>query len=92
MNSSTSSTTRSSPSSTRAATSTLSWPSSSCDYFAACLLMPSRWLRLAWADGQRDVPCARPPLRRDTPSRRCPTPASRPDRTHIPLPRKGGLT
>lgn len=27
----------------------------SCDYFAACLLMPSRWLRQAWADGQRDV-------------------------------------
>jgi Zn-dependent peptidase ImmA (M78 family) len=27
-----------------------------CDYFAACLLMPKRWLRLAWADGVRDVP------------------------------------
>jgi Zn-dependent peptidase ImmA (M78 family) len=26
-----------------------------CDYFAACLLMPSRWLRQAWAEGMRDV-------------------------------------
>jgi Zn-dependent peptidase ImmA (M78 family) len=26
----------------------------SCDYFAACLLMPRRWLRQAWTDGQRD--------------------------------------
>ncbi len=26
-----------------------------CDYFAACLLMPKRWLRQAWADGVRDV-------------------------------------
>ncbi|HEX9414902.1 MAG TPA: ImmA/IrrE family metallo-endopeptidase [Ktedonobacterales bacterium] len=26
-----------------------------CDYFAACLLMPKRWLRMAWADGVRDV-------------------------------------
>jgi Zn-dependent peptidase ImmA (M78 family) len=26
-----------------------------CDYFAACLLMPRRWLRLAWVDGDRDV-------------------------------------
>jgi Zn-dependent peptidase ImmA (M78 family) len=25
-----------------------------CDYFAACLLMPSRWLRQAWAEGARD--------------------------------------
>ncbi|MDA8040759.1 MAG: ImmA/IrrE family metallo-endopeptidase [Actinomycetota bacterium] len=27
-----------------------------CDYFAACLLMPRRWLRQAWAEGIRDVP------------------------------------
>lgn len=27
-----------------------------CDYFAACLLMPSRWLRQAWAEDIRDVP------------------------------------
>lgn len=27
----------------------------SCDYFAACLLMPRRWIRKAWADGERDV-------------------------------------
>jgi Zn-dependent peptidase ImmA (M78 family) len=27
-----------------------------CDYFAACLLMPRRWLRQAWAEGMRDVP------------------------------------
>jgi Zn-dependent peptidase ImmA (M78 family) len=27
-----------------------------CDYFAACLLMPRRWLRQAWAEGLRDVP------------------------------------
>jgi Zn-dependent peptidase ImmA (M78 family) len=27
-----------------------------CDYFAACLLMPRRWLRMAWAAGMRDVP------------------------------------
>jgi Zn-dependent peptidase ImmA (M78 family) len=27
----------------------------SCDYFAACLLMPARWLRPAWSSGQRDV-------------------------------------
>jgi Zn-dependent peptidase ImmA (M78 family) len=26
-----------------------------CDYFAACLLMPRRWLRQAWAEGIRDV-------------------------------------
>jgi len=26
-----------------------------CDYFAACLLMPSRWLRQAWAGRERDV-------------------------------------
>jgi Zn-dependent peptidase ImmA (M78 family) len=26
-----------------------------CDYFAACLLMPKRWLRQAWGDGVRDV-------------------------------------
>ena len=26
-----------------------------CDYFAACLLMPRRWLRAAWYDGIRDV-------------------------------------
>jgi len=26
-----------------------------CDYFAACLLIPRRWLRAAWADGVRDV-------------------------------------
>ncbi len=26
-----------------------------CDYFAACLLMPSRWLRSAWTDGERDI-------------------------------------
>jgi Zn-dependent peptidase ImmA (M78 family) len=26
-----------------------------CDYFAACLLMPRRWLRQAWAEGDRDV-------------------------------------
>ena len=26
-----------------------------CDYFAACLLMPKRWLRQAWTDGVRDV-------------------------------------
>jgi len=26
-----------------------------CDYFAACLLMPRRWLRQAWSDGVRDV-------------------------------------
>jgi Zn-dependent peptidase ImmA (M78 family) len=26
-----------------------------CDYFAACLLMPRRWLRQAWADGECDV-------------------------------------
>jgi Zn-dependent peptidase ImmA (M78 family) len=26
-----------------------------CDYFAACLLMPRRWLRQAWAGGERDV-------------------------------------
>ncbi len=26
-----------------------------CDYFAACVLMPRRWLRKAWADGVRDV-------------------------------------
>jgi Zn-dependent peptidase ImmA (M78 family) len=25
-----------------------------CDYFAACLLMPRRWLRQAWAEGVRD--------------------------------------
>lgn len=25
-----------------------------CDYFAACLFMPRRWLRLAWAEGIRD--------------------------------------
>jgi Zn-dependent peptidase ImmA (M78 family) len=25
-----------------------------CDYFAACLLMPRRWLRQAWADGVRE--------------------------------------
>jgi Zn-dependent peptidase ImmA (M78 family) len=25
-----------------------------CDYFAACLLMPRRWLRRAWAEGVRD--------------------------------------
>jgi Zn-dependent peptidase ImmA (M78 family) len=25
-----------------------------CDYFAACLLMPRRWLRQAWAEGMRD--------------------------------------
>jgi Zn-dependent peptidase ImmA (M78 family) len=28
----------------------------SCDYFAACLLMPRRWLRRAWSQGIRDVP------------------------------------
>ena len=27
-----------------------------CDYFAACLLMPGRWLRQAWAKGIRDEP------------------------------------
>jgi Zn-dependent peptidase ImmA (M78 family) len=27
-----------------------------CDYFAACLLMPRRWLRQAWKEGVRDVP------------------------------------
>jgi predicted transcriptional regulator len=27
-----------------------------CDYFAACLLMPRRWLRQAWSEGMRDVP------------------------------------
>jgi Zn-dependent peptidase ImmA (M78 family) len=26
----------------------------SCDYFAACLLMPRRWVRQAWAAGERD--------------------------------------
>jgi hypothetical protein len=26
-----------------------------CDYFAACLLMPRRWLRLTWAAGERDT-------------------------------------
>lgn len=26
-----------------------------CDYFAACLLMPSRWLRPAWADSGHDI-------------------------------------
>jgi Zn-dependent peptidase ImmA (M78 family) len=26
-----------------------------CDYFAACLLMPTRWLRQAWNNGTRDV-------------------------------------
>jgi Zn-dependent peptidase ImmA (M78 family) len=25
-----------------------------CEYFAACLLMPGRWLRRAWAQGTRD--------------------------------------
>ena len=25
-----------------------------CDYFAACLLMPRRWLKQAWAEGVRD--------------------------------------
>jgi Zn-dependent peptidase ImmA (M78 family) len=29
-----------------------------CDYFASCLLMPSRWLRQAWAEGMRDVRCS----------------------------------
>ncbi len=28
----------------------------SCDYFAACLLMPRRWLRRAWNEGPRDIP------------------------------------
>jgi predicted transcriptional regulator len=27
----------------------------SCDYFAACLLMPRRWLRAAWYEGVRDI-------------------------------------
>lgn len=26
-----------------------------CDYFAGCLLVPRRWLRQAWFDGERDV-------------------------------------
>ena len=26
-----------------------------CDYFAACLLMPRRWIRKAWAEGTRDA-------------------------------------
>jgi len=26
-----------------------------CDYFAACLLMPRRWLRPAWVSGDHDV-------------------------------------
>jgi Zn-dependent peptidase ImmA (M78 family) len=26
-----------------------------CDYFAACLLMPRRWLRQSWAEGIRDA-------------------------------------
>jgi len=26
-----------------------------CDYFAACLLMPRRWLRPAWVNGNHDV-------------------------------------
>jgi Zn-dependent peptidase ImmA (M78 family) len=26
-----------------------------CDYFAACLLMPRRWLRQAWTSGIRDA-------------------------------------
>jgi Zn-dependent peptidase ImmA (M78 family) len=30
-------------------------PEQACDYFAACLLMPRRWLRQAWAEGIRDV-------------------------------------
>lgn len=25
-----------------------------CEYFAACLLMPRRWVRAAWAEGVRD--------------------------------------
>lgn len=28
----------------------------SCDYFAACLLMPAPWLRRIWASGNRDIP------------------------------------
>lgn len=27
----------------------------SCEYFAACLLMPRRWLRRAWSQGNRDT-------------------------------------
>ena len=27
---------------------------SACDYFAACLLMPRRWVRRAWTEGVRD--------------------------------------
>ena len=26
-----------------------------CDYFAACLLMPRRWLRRAWSEGMCDA-------------------------------------
>lgn len=26
-----------------------------CDYFAACMLMPKRWIRQAWAEGTRDA-------------------------------------
>ncbi|MDQ1249480.1 MAG: hypothetical protein QG597_3855 [Actinomycetota bacterium] len=28
----------------------------SCEYFAACLLMPAPWLRRIWASGVRDIP------------------------------------
>jgi hypothetical protein len=50
-----------------------------CDYFAACLLMPRRWLRQAWAEGMRDSRVPRPALRRDAASCQGPTPAGRTD-------------
>ena len=47
-----------------------------CDYFAACLLMPRRWLKQAWAEGVRDR-AAQPALRGDAASSQGPAPANR---------------